>query len=104
MPAQGMLEKTVNMNVNATSHRTTLWRPVSGGRHGRQGHRRAPHVTDTQEDVRIEFINTRLGPTLAAQLPIELRTCLLGLPRPCSRPNFTDQARMVERPATSSTP
>jgi predicted dienelactone hydrolase len=55
------------------------------------------HVTDTQEDVRIEFINTRLGPTLAAQLPIELRTCLLGLPRPCSRPNNTGQARMVER-------
>ena len=55
------------------------------------------HVTDTQEDVRIEFINTRLGPTLAAQLPTELRTCLLGLPRPCSRPNNTGQARMVER-------
>ena len=44
------------------------------------------HVTDTQEDVRIEFINTRLGATLAAQLPTKLRTCLLGLPRPCSRP------------------
>jgi predicted dienelactone hydrolase len=55
------------------------------------------HVTDTQEDVRIEFINTRLGPALSAQLDQRLRTCLLGLPRPCARPNNTGQARMVER-------
>jgi predicted dienelactone hydrolase len=55
------------------------------------------HVTDTQEDVRIEFINNRLGPTLAAQLPPELRTCLLGLPRPCARAVNTVPARMAER-------
>ena len=61
------------------------------------------HVTDTQEDVRIEFINTRLGPTLAAQLPIEL-PLLTGFPaRARAR---TTQARpgWSNATATSSTP
>jgi predicted dienelactone hydrolase len=55
------------------------------------------HVTDTQEDVRVEFINTRLPAAVAAQLPLELRTCLLGLPRPCARAGNTVPARMAER-------
>jgi dienelactone hydrolase len=51
------------------------------------------HVTDSQEDVRIDFINGRLS----SNTPLALRGCPLGLPRPCARPNNTVAARMVER-------
>ncbi|HEX6024808.1 MAG TPA: HYR domain-containing protein [Solirubrobacter sp.] len=54
------------------------------------------HVTDTQEDVRIDFINGRLGELV----PDALRRCPLGLSQPCSRPGagvVGVAPRMVDR-------
>ena len=54
-----------------------------------------PHVTDTQADVRIDFIN--------AQARARLFNCNDGLPGPCSRPGNTVALRMVDRAADIST-
>jgi predicted dienelactone hydrolase len=54
------------------------------------------HVTDTQEDVRIDFINPQLPPD--RRFP-----CNDGLPGPCSRPGNTVALRMFDRAADIST-
>jgi hypothetical protein len=48
------------------------------------------HVTDTQEDVRIDFINPQLPPS--QRFP-----CNDGLAGPCSRPGNTVALRMADR-------
>jgi predicted dienelactone hydrolase len=55
------------------------------------------HVTDTQEDVRIDFINSQLPPTT------QRFSCNDGLPAACSRPGNTVRLRMADRAADLST-